>query len=880
MADRNLELALRISAKDTGASAAIRGIDRDVDALAGRLRQLAGVAAAAFGGRDILRAADEYATLSARVKLATESQSEFNIAQSSLFDISQNTRADLSATVALYSKVAGTLRNLGAEQKESLGFVESVNQALALSGTVGAQASGVILQLSQGLGAGAIRGDEFNSVMEGAPRLMQAFADGMGVPIGKLREMAEEGKLTAERLFKALASQRAKLAQEYAAFPETVAGAMQRIQNAFTRYIGDRNDQAGASRALALVLTGVANNFDKVGDAALVAGGIIASVYAGKVATAIAATTTATASNVSQFVAARQAAQALAIQEQASAAATLNQARAHEVTAAAALVEANAHRANIAELAIYGPVRAAAERQATMAATAHVAASQAVFQADARMAAASAAVAASQSRAALAGRALTGAMGLLGGPVGVVTTLLVAGSLAWLAWGNDAESAAQKARRATKEVGEQAKAILDRLKNEKAFGSGDIGVLRQQADILERQINVLNQSSGKSEGAAAKLAEKRAELGKVTAAITELEEREAEQAKKFRELAGEQETDAKQLAKAMRDSIEDRIKGYQDLVKSTREAWQQSLQAEKDYLDDAKRLRAQANARPVDTSTPQGQAEANLALLAERAKLERLVSTQGTSYDDIKAQAEAVRDLVNATQEGARAKELLRETDLAQARGAEAAAQAQKTQSEGLRQEWDKAVQVVKDLEAALERVGKKTAINIESDQAKIILADITARLDALKDKTITVTVVPVGTGGKPLDNIPIPVPGKAAGGQILGPGHDTSDNILLLGSPGEYMLRAAAVRYYGLPLIEAINGLRLPRFANGGVLSRARPILSMPASKAAAAQPERTVNVILDLGALGRYPMRASPSVADELAQEIRRAAMKIGMR
>lgn len=238
MADRNLELALRITADGKNASNAVRGISSDVEGLTTRLRQLASVAATAFGGREVIRAADEYATLSARVKLATESQDEFNVAQAALFDISQNTRAELGATVALYSKVAGTLRNIGAEQTESLGFVESVNKALALSGTVGAQASGVILQLSQGLGAGAVRGDEFNSVMEGAPRLMQAFADGMGVPIGKLREMAEAGELTTERLFKALASQRAKLAQEYAAFPETVAGAMQRIQNAFIRPAG------------------------------------------------------------------------------------------------------------------------------------------------------------------------------------------------------------------------------------------------------------------------------------------------------------------------------------------------------------------------------------------------------------------------------------------------------------------------------------------------------------------------------------------------------------------------------------------------------------------------------------------------------------------
>ncbi len=876
MADRNLVLALRISADGKSASNAVRGISSDVEGLTTRLRQLAGVAATAFGGREILRAADEYATLSARVKLATESHEEFSVAQSALFDISQNTRAELGATVALYSKVAGTLRNIGAEQTESLGFVESVNQALALSGTVGAQASGVILQLSQGLGAGAIRGDEFNSVMEGAPRLMQAFADGLGVPIGKLREMAEEGELTTERLFKALSSQRAKLAQEYAAFPETVAGAMQRVQNAFTRYVGDRNDQTGASRALALALTDVANNFDKVGDAALVAGGIIAAVYAGRAAAAIASIASATAGNVAQFIAARQAAQALAVQEQAAAGAALNQARAHQVTAAAALVEANAHRANIAELAIYGPVRAAAERQATAAAAAHVATSQAVVAADARMAAASAAVAASQSRTALAAGALSGAVGALGGPIGVVTTLLAAGSLAWLAWGRDAESAAQKARRATKEVGEQAKAILDRLKNEKAFGSGDVGVLRQQADILERQINILNQSSGKSAGANAKLAEKRAELAKVTAAVAELEEREAEQAKKFSELAGDQETDAKKLAKAMRDSIDERINGYRDLVKETREAWQKSLQAEQDYLDKARAAESEATSARAKDSSIEGQASALLDVIYAQEKLMRLQS-QGANVNDIEDQAKLVRNLAGNLDDQARAQEAVKQSWEAVAAANRKAAEEQKTSTSGLKEQWDNAQKVLDDLKTALDAVGKKTAINIESEQAKTVLAEITSKLDALKDKTITVKVVPLGPKGELLDKIPAAVPGLATGGPIVGPGHDTSDNLLILGSPGEYMLRAAAVRHYGLPLIEALNNLRLPRFARGGLLNQAPEIRSIPP---AIHGTERTVNINLDLGSLGRFPMQATPNVADEVARIFRHASLKVGRR
>lgn len=877
MADRNMELAIILSAKDKGASKAVRGIGADVDQLTTKLKQLAAAAGIAFSGREIIQAADEYNQLTARIKLATKGQEEFSTAQRELFEISQATRADLAATVDLYSKTADALRNIGATQQESLGFVEAINQALAISGTSGAQASGVILQLSQGLGAGALRGDEFNSVLEGSRRLMQAFADGMGVPIGKLREMAEAGELTSERLFSALSSQRAKLAAEYATFPETVAGAFQRIQNAFTRYIGDSDNQTGASRALALALTDVANNFEAVGDAALVAGGIIAAVYAGKSVTAIAATSAAAATSARQFVMARQASQALAAQEQASAAAALVHAKAQQTTAAAALVEANAHRANTAQLAIYGPVRAAAERQVAAAAAAHVAASQAVVAADARMAAASAAAAASQSSLALATRGLGAVVGFLGGPIGTITTLLTLGALAWLAWGDKAESASEKAKRATQEVGKQADEILQRLKKEGSFGTGDLAVLREQAVILEKQISVLNQSSGKSLGAAAKLKEKWTALNEVTAAIAKLEAKEIEQAGQFRTLSAGQAVDAKKLAKEMTEAIKSRIQDYELLVKKNREAWQNSLESEKEYLEQAAALRASANQTAVDTSTPQGQAEANQSLLIERMKLERLATTQGTSYEDIKAQADAVRDLTKATQEGTRAKEIMKETDIAQARGAEAAAETEKATQEGLREEWNNSQQLVEDLQAALEAIGKGTAINIQSDAAKAVLDEITAKLAAIQDKTVTVTVKTVGGNGAGLDNLSnlkTSLPGFASGGPLRGPGHATSDNLLLLGSPGEYMLQAAAVRHYGLPLIDAINSLRLPKFANGGLLSRIQPIQArQPVQSAPAGQ---TVNINLDLGSLGRYPMKAAPDVISEL----RLAALKFGGR
>ena len=123
---------------------------------------------------------------------------------------------------------------LGGEQQDALTITESISQALRLSGASATEAQSALLQFGQALAAGVLRGEEFNSVVENSPRLAKALADGLDVPIGRLRKMAEEGRLTAEVVVKALLSQKDTLAAEYAELPATVesglAAPLQRLR--------------------------------------------------------------------------------------------------------------------------------------------------------------------------------------------------------------------------------------------------------------------------------------------------------------------------------------------------------------------------------------------------------------------------------------------------------------------------------------------------------------------------------------------------------------------------------------------------------------------------------------------------------------------------
>lgn len=219
--------------------------------------QLGVALGAAFSVRSLAAAADEAAELNARLKLATKTTEEFNKAQRETFNIAQRTRTSWKATGELYARVERSTRDLALNQATILQLTESINQAAQISGG-GQGAEAALFQLSQGLASGQLRGEELNSVLEQTPRLAQAIADGMEVPVGKLRELAAEGKVTSQELLRAVLRQSETLQKEFDQLPTTISGAMTKIRNAFTKMVSDADTASGASRELVKVLEDLA----------------------------------------------------------------------------------------------------------------------------------------------------------------------------------------------------------------------------------------------------------------------------------------------------------------------------------------------------------------------------------------------------------------------------------------------------------------------------------------------------------------------------------------------------------------------------------------------------------------------------------------------
>lgn len=180
----------------------------------------------------LAEAHDRWARYTSQIKIATGGTNDSAIATLEKLKTSANTAGvSLDATVQVFSRMARSAKDFGATDAEAMKLAETI-QKIGIVGNVTTQEmSSGMLQLSQALGSGRLNGDELRSIMENMPTLAQAIADGMGIPYAMLRQMGERGELDAERVFRAILSQREKFEAQFKDMPETTERAFARMSN-------------------------------------------------------------------------------------------------------------------------------------------------------------------------------------------------------------------------------------------------------------------------------------------------------------------------------------------------------------------------------------------------------------------------------------------------------------------------------------------------------------------------------------------------------------------------------------------------------------------------------------------------------------------------
>lgn len=414
-----------------------------------QMRGLALAAGVAVGGlapaaiaSAMIRTTDAAHRMSNQLRTVTTDSADLKSTQDALFQVAQRTRSAFDSTVTIYARTARATEHLGLSQQKLLRITETVQKAFAVGGASAAEAQGAAIQLSQGIASNRFSGEEFRSVAENAPVLLRGMAESLGVNIGKLREMAHAGELTADVVTKAILDASRKIDEDFAKTTSTIEQAWVRVGNAVTKYAMDSEKASAGSAALVGGLNLVSDNVSGLVDIVLALGAALAATFAARRMQAVTGWVSGLKAARIEALAAAQANQALAQAQMQAARADFLQKR---LAFNAAL---NAGTLSAKQL----------ERQKRALATASVnyrSATQAAAAATVQLSTAQKAASASGMTMAAAGRAVSAAWAFIGGPMGAALLALTGVMYLHAQSAAQAEAAAAEYGEAIKKAGEE-----------------------------------------------------------------------------------------------------------------------------------------------------------------------------------------------------------------------------------------------------------------------------------------------------------------------------------------------------------------------------------------------------------------------------------------
>jgi tape measure domain-containing protein len=234
------------------ANRTVSGAMQKIEASAKMAMRAVGGIVGAIGIRELVQATDTYTKFTAQLKLATRSADEYAQAYRNVQRISRDAQVDISATAQIYARLSNALRDAGASQKQISDISETISLALRVNGATATETASAMLQLAQAFGSGRLAGEEFRAVSEAAPGLLRELARAIGVPVGALKEMAKEGKLTSDVLANAWANPAyLEGLREQAKEVRTISSAIVVLKNNFITLLGEMDKANGVSANVA-----------------------------------------------------------------------------------------------------------------------------------------------------------------------------------------------------------------------------------------------------------------------------------------------------------------------------------------------------------------------------------------------------------------------------------------------------------------------------------------------------------------------------------------------------------------------------------------------------------------------------------------------------
>lgn len=262
----------RFAKMNSNINASFRGM------LAGSVAGVGGI----LGTREIVQYADAWTEAGNKIRAAAEIA---GVQTRSLNDLkvgANDARSEFTAYVDLYAKLIRSASNVAKSETDIATATSIVAKSFKAGGAAANEQAAGILQLGQALGSGVLQGDELRSLRENAPILADAIAKEFQTTIAGLKELGAEGKITSDRVFKAILSAQAPIEAAFGKTNATIADSFTRLNNEFTAYIGNADSSNGASAKLVEALNALANNFSQTADAVVAFSAVLIGAFTGR----------------------------------------------------------------------------------------------------------------------------------------------------------------------------------------------------------------------------------------------------------------------------------------------------------------------------------------------------------------------------------------------------------------------------------------------------------------------------------------------------------------------------------------------------------------------------------------------------------------------
>lgn len=406
---------------------------KKTDGIATKLTATFAAVTAAISTNKVIAYADAWATVNNKLANSIKQNEKLADVTERVFNIAQNTRSSVDATASLYSRLERATRDYGTSATDLIKLTETINRGFIVSGATAQEAENAVIQLSQGLASGALRGEEFNSVNEQGNRLIVALADSLGKTTGEMRALAAQGKLTTDVVVSGLLKQSNTIEKEYNKTLATFAQNTQKAEQNLMRFIGENNTVKEVVSAAGKAIVVASDSINIIAQSAT----IFAAVLAARMMPALIESTMLTIQSVAAKGAAAKA-------DAAAAAAALRRAEAEKIAALTVLQSAKLDMQAAAGSNAYAFAKDNLTRASARAATAvgayNVAAAASV--------AASTRAAAAATAMGLAMKTGSAALALIGGPAGAA--FLAAAAIVY--YYTTAETAEETTKRLSGEV--------------------------------------------------------------------------------------------------------------------------------------------------------------------------------------------------------------------------------------------------------------------------------------------------------------------------------------------------------------------------------------------------------------------------------------------